>query len=127
VILAVAGALAVPALQPALEAARIESAARRVAAFLDDVRRAAVLERTALVVECRQHEGRLVLADTTARLRPFPAIAPVELASCSPEELRYLPQGAASGMTVVLRDRGGRSRRVTVGAFTGLARVEVAP
>jgi hypothetical protein len=51
----------------------------------------------------------------------------VAIASCRPEEVRYFPQGSATGMTLVLRDKGGRERRLSVGAFTGLSRIDAAP
>jgi hypothetical protein len=129
VILALAGALAVPALQPALESTRIEAAARRVASFLDDARRVSVLERAALVVRCVPGERRLVVeggGEAAAKLR-FPTLpASVTAFSCTPERVTYLPQGSATGFTMELRDSRGRGRRLTVGAFTGLARVETA-
>jgi hypothetical protein len=122
----VAGTLAVPALQPSLEAARIEAAARRVAAFLDDTRRRSVLERAVLVVRCRPDEKRLVVDGGEGGERAFEVPSTVSRVSCSPEQMRYHPQGSASGMTLELRDTRGRGRRLTVGAFTGLTRVEVA-
>ena len=50
----------------------------------------------------------------------------VAIVSCRPEELRYFPQGSATGMTLLLRDRRGRERSLTVGTFTGLSRVDAA-
>ena len=122
--LALAGTLAVPALQPALESTRAEAATRRLAAFLDDTRRRSVLERRVLVVRCRPDEGRLVAEGAAAGEREFTLPAGASLASCSPEQVRYLPQGSSSGMALVVRDVQGRGRKVTVGAFTGLARLE---
>lgn len=120
------GALAVPALQPALESTRIEAAARRTAAFLDDTRRLSVLERRVLVVRCDPEQERLVVDGAAAGERTFRLPAAADLVSCGPEEMRYLPQGSATGMTLELRDNRGRRRRLSVGPFTGLARVESA-
>lgn len=125
VILAVAGTLAVPAILPTLESVRAESAARRTASFLDDVRRRSVLERRVLTVRCRLPESRLDLTGSKASDTTFQVPEEVGIASCAPEEVRYSPQGSASGMTLLLRDKRGRERRLTVGAFTGLARVDV--
>ena len=119
-----AGVLAVPALQPLLESARIEAAARRTAAFLDDTRRRSVLERRILVVRCRPDERRLVVAGAADGERAFPLPEAASQFTCSPDEMRYHPQGSATGMTLELRDRRGRGRRLSVGAFTGLVRVE---
>jgi len=102
----------------------VESAARRAASFLDDARRRAVLERRVRVVRCRLREDRLVLDGIDGGEQSFRLPESVTLAACSPEEIRYLPQGSASGMTVLLRDRRGRERRLGVGSFTGLASVE---
>lgn len=124
VILAVAGVMAAPALTPALDAVRAEAAARRTAAFLDDARRRAVLERRVLVVTCRPDEGRLGLAGAAAGERAFPVPEAVTIVSCRPEEMRYFPQGSATGMTLVLRDRRGRERTLAVGTFTGLSRID---
>jgi prepilin-type N-terminal cleavage/methylation domain-containing protein len=123
VVLAVAGVMVAPAIQPALDSVRAEAAARRTAAFLDDARRRAVLERKVLVVHCRPDEGRLVLAGAAAGERFFPVPEAATIASCRPAELRYFPQGSATGMTLVLRDRRGREHTLTVGPFTGLSRV----
>jgi hypothetical protein len=54
----------------------------------------------------------------------FPVPEAVAIGSCRPEEMRYFPQGSASGMTLRLRDRGGRERSVAVGTFTGLSRID---
>ncbi len=126
VLLAVAGVLAVPAIQPALDSVRAEAAVRRAASFLDDARRRAVLERRVLVVHCRPDEGRLVLLGAASGERPFQMPPAVAIVSCRPEEVRYFPQGSATGMTLVLRDKGGRERRLGVGAFTGLSRIDAA-
>jgi prepilin-type N-terminal cleavage/methylation domain-containing protein len=126
VLLAAAGAMAVPAVQPALESVRAEAAARRTASFLDDARRRAVLERRVLVVRCRPDEERLVLLGAAAGEKVFQVPEGLAIASCRPEELRYFPQGSASGMTLLLRDRRGRERSVSVGTFTGLSRIDAA-
>ena len=126
VLLAVAGTLAVPALQPALESVRAESAARRTASFLDDARRRSVLERRVLTVRCRPAEARLLLSGAATADVTFRIPEDLALASCVPEELRYYPQGSATGMALLLRDKRGRERRVSVGAFTGLARIDAA-
>ena len=126
VLLAVAGVVAVPAIQPALDSVRTEAAARRTAAFLDDARRRAVLERKVLVVHCRPGEERLVLQGATSWERSFKVPETVVIESCRPEEVRYFPQGSATGMTVLLRDKRGRERKVTVGVFTGLSRIDAA-
>jgi hypothetical protein len=39
--------------------------------------------------------------------------------------VKYSPQGSATGLTLTLRDKSGRKRDLTVGAFTGLARVDL--
>lgn len=116
-----------PALQPALEAARIEAAARRAAAFLDDTRRRSVLDRVALTVRCRPDDRRLEVQGGSGGDAAFEIPPEVTRLSCTPEQMRYLPQGSAEGMTLVLRDARGRGRRLTVGAFTGLTRVEAEP
>lgn len=126
VVLAVAGVMAAPAIRPALDAVRAEAAVRRTASFLDDARRRAVLERTALVIHCRPEEGRLVLLGAASGERGFTVPEAVEIVSCRPEELRYFPQGSASGLTLLLRDKHGRERSLSVGAFTGLSRVDAA-
>jgi prepilin-type N-terminal cleavage/methylation domain-containing protein len=120
VVLAVASSLAIPAIRPALESVRMDEAVRRTASSLDDVRRRSVLERKVLVVRCDTRENRLGLVGD----KPFPLPGQVALFDCSEEELRYYPQGSASGLTLTLRDGGGRERRLTVGAFTGLVRVD---
>lgn len=102
---------------------RAEAAVRRTASFLDEARRRAVLERAVLVVACRPEEGGLVLLGGAAGERPFRVPDAVAIVSCRPGEVRYFPQGSATGMTLLLRDRGGRERRLTVGTFTGLSRV----
>jgi len=126
VVLAIAGVLAAPAIQPALESVRTEAAARRAASFLDDARRRAVLARKVLIVRCRPEERRLVLLGAGSGEQVFQLPEAVTIASCRPEQVRYLPQGSATGMTLVLRDRRGRERTLSVGAFTGLSRVDAA-
>ena len=126
VLLAVAGVMAAPAIQPALDSVRAEAAARRTASFLDDARRRAVLERRVLVVRCRPGEERLVLLGAAAGERVFPVPEALAIVSCRPEEMRYFPQGSATGMTLLLRDRRGRERSLGVGTFTGLSRIDAA-
>jgi len=126
VLLAVAGVVVAPAIRPALDSVRAEAAVRRTASFLDDARRRAVLERRVLVVHCKPGEERLVLLGAASGERAFPVPPAVEIVSCRPEEMRYSPQGSATGMTLVLRDRGGRERSVAVGTFTGLSRIDAA-
>jgi len=120
VVLAAASSLAIPAIRPALESVRMEDAVRRTASFLDDVRRRAVLKRTVLVVRCRIHDNQLDLEGD----KPFTIPGKVALVKCIPDEVTYYPQGSATGLTLSLRDGGGRERSLTVGAFTGLARVD---
>ena len=127
VVIAIAGALAYPALQPALESARAEAGARRTAAFLDDVRRRAVLGRVALEVRCLPREGRLEVRGGSAEPAVFRVPAELALVSCRPERLSYFPQGSSTGLELRLRDRRGRERVVAVGAFTGLAAIAEAP
>jgi prepilin-type N-terminal cleavage/methylation domain-containing protein len=126
VVLGVAGVMAAPAIQPALDSVRAEAAVRRTASFLDDARRRAVLERRVLVVHCRPEEGRLELLGAAAGERAFQLPEAVAIVSCLPEEMRYFPQGSATGMTLLLRDRRGRERSLAVGTFTGLSRVDAA-
>jgi prepilin-type N-terminal cleavage/methylation domain-containing protein len=126
VVLAVAGVMVAPAIQPALDSVRVEAAVRRTASFLDDARRRSVLERKVLVVECRAGEERLVLLGSAAGDRAFQVPEAVAIVSCRPEEMRYFPQGSASGMTLTLRDRRGRERSLSVGSFTGLSRIDAA-
>jgi hypothetical protein len=123
IVLAVAGALAIPAIRPALESVRMEAAVRRTATFLDDVRRRAVLERKVLEVRCRAQENRLDLDGGT----PFTIPGEVALVSCRPGEVKYFPQGSSTGLTLILRGGGGRERRLTVGAFTGVTRIDALP
>lgn len=126
VVLAIAGVIAYPALQPSLEAARMESAARRAASFLDEARRRAVLGRVQLEVRCLPREGRLELRGGAEERRVFRVPDAVALVSCRPESVRYFPQGSSTGLELLLRDRRGRERKVSVGAFTGLS-VAAAP
>ena len=126
VLLAVAGVVVAPAIRPALDSVRAEAAVRRTASFLDEARRRAVLERKELVVHCKPGEGRLVLLGAASGERAFPVPPAVEIVSCRPEKMRYFPQGSATGMTLRLRDRGGRERSLTVGTFTGLSRIDAA-
>jgi len=126
VLLAVAGVMALPALLPALETVRAEAAIRRTASFLDDARRRAVLERRVLVVNCRPDEERLVLLGAASGERAFLVPEAVAIVSCRPEQMSYFPQGSATGMTLRLRDRGGRERGLSVGTFTGLSRIDAA-
>jgi len=124
VVLAVAGVMTTPALQRTLESVRAEAATRRTAAFLDDTRRHAVLERKVLVLRCRPRPGRLEVVGAADGDRTFRVPEQVALVSCRPEEVRYHPQGSSTGMTLLLRDKGGREHRLSVGAFTGLARID---
>ena len=124
VLLAAAGVVVAPAIRPALDSVRAEAAVRRTASFLDDARRRAVLERRVLVVHCKPGEERLVLLGAASGERAFPVPPAVEIVSCRPEEMRYFPQGSADGMTLLLRDRGGRERSLGVGSFTGLSRID---
>jgi len=126
VLLAVAGVMAAPAIRPALDSVRAEAAVRRTASFLDDARRRAVLERRVLVVHCRPGEERLVLVGAASGERTFQVPPAVAIVSCRPEEMSYFPQGSATGMTLLLRDRGGRERSLGVGTFTGLSRIDAA-
>jgi general secretion pathway protein H len=133
-VIAIAGALAAPAIGPALQAVRGEAAARRTASFLDDVRRRAVLERRTLSVRCDPQEERLLVSGEPAKEEAageeavsFRIPEEADLVSCSPEEARYFPQGYATGLELLLRDRSERQYRVAVGSFTGLARAERAP
>ena len=126
VLLAVAGVMVAPAIQPALDSVRAEAAVRRTASFLDDARRRAVLERKVLVVHCRPGEERLVLLGAASGELVFQVPEAVAIVSCRPEEMRYFPQGSATGMTLLLRDRRGRERSLSVGTFTGLSRIDAA-
>ena len=123
VILAVAGSLAIPRIQPALESVRAEREVRDIASWLEKVRLRAVLERKVLQVRCDAAAGALELVGSEEGGEPFPTPENVTLVSCDPEEASYHPQGSAEQLTILLRDRSGRERRVTVGAFTGLARI----
>ena len=98
----------------------MEAAARGTALFLDKVRQRAVVERKVFVVRCRTEENQLELDGDD----PFTIPEKVALVLCSPGEVKYYPQGSATGLTLPLRDGAGRERRLTVGAFTGLARVD---
>ncbi len=127
VVLAVGAVIAVPALQPALEAARAEAAARKTASFLDEARRRAVVGRKTLEVRCLPREERLERVEEGAAPAVFRIPGQVGLVSCRPERVRYFPQGSSSGLTLLLRDRRGRERRVSVGSFTGLSQIEATP
>jgi hypothetical protein len=118
--------MAAPAIQPALDSVRAEAAARRTASFLDEARRQAVLQRRVLTVRCRPGEESLVLVGAAAGERAFKIPEAAAIVSCRPEEMRYFPQGSATGMTVLLRDNRGREHRLTVGTFTGLSRIDAA-
>jgi hypothetical protein len=106
-----------------LESTRTEGAARRTAAFLDDVRRRAVLGRATLEVRCDPRAGRLEVLGTSGVQREFRVPEGVGLVSCRPERVSYFPQGSSTGLEVLLRDQRGRGRLVAVGAFTGLSAV----
>lgn len=124
VLLAAAGVLATPAIQRALDSVRAEAAVRRTASFLDDARRRAVLERRVLTLQCRPDEERLVLLGGAAGDQDFPLPSAIAIVSCRPGEMRYFPQGSATGIMLLLRDRGGRERTLGVGTFTGLSRID---
>jgi len=129
-ILSVAGILIIPAVQPALEATRVEAGARKTAAFLDDARRISVLARKPVTVRCRPDENQLEPEAQGVDFKkhgirgPFSIPEPLTLAKCQPEEVRYFPQGGAESLELTLRDPRGRERVIRVGTFTGLARVE---
>lgn len=123
----VAGALVAPALWPALESVRSEAAARRAAAFLDGARLQAVLQRQPRAVRCLPDENRLALVAGEEEVGGFALPGSVQIASCRPDQVRYFPQGFAGAFELELRDPGREGRRITVGAFTGLARVERIP
>ena len=127
VLLAIAGVMAAPAIRPALDTIRAEAAVRRTASFLDDARRRAILERRVLIVQCRLEEKQLVLSGVSSGESVFSVPDAVSLLSCRPETLSYFPQGSATGMILRLRDRRDRESRLSVGAFTGLSRVEKVP
>lgn len=127
VVIAIAGVLAYPALQPALESARAEGATRRTAAFLDDVRRRSVLGRATLDVRCLVDEGRLDVLGAKEGPREFRVPEEVVLVSCRPERVSYYPQGSSTGLELLLRDRRGQERVIAVGAFTGLAAIAGSP
>ena len=78
-------------------------------------------------MRCRTREERLELVGEGAEARSFRIPDQVALVSCSPAQVRYFPQGSASGMALLLRDRRGRQRGVSVGTFTGLSRIDAAP
>jgi len=126
VVFAVAGVMVAPAIQPALDSVRVEAAARSTASFLDDARRRAVLERKVLIVSCRPDEERLVLSGAAAGDKTFQVPEALVIVSCRPEQLRYFPQGSATGLTLLLRDKRGRERSLSVGTFTGLSRIDAA-
>jgi prepilin-type N-terminal cleavage/methylation domain-containing protein len=129
-ILAVAGILIIPAVQPALEATRAEAGARKVATFLDDARRHSVFKRRIVTVRCRPDENQLqrevqgVEPKQNGNSSTFAVPEPLTLAKCQPEAMRYFPQGGAEAMELTLRDPRGRERVIKVGTFTGLARIE---
>lgn len=75
-------------------------------------------------MRCRTGEALLELAGGAAGDRTFRIPEEMALVSCRPEELRYQPQGSSSGMVLLLRDKRGRERELSVGSFTGLARVD---
>jgi hypothetical protein len=127
-ILAVAGILIVPAVQPALESTRAEAGVRKVAAFLDDARRISVLDRKIVTLNCAPTENQLELQGVDLRKHgirsPFTVPEPLVLAKCQPATARYFPQGGAEAMELTLRDPRGRERVIKIGTFTGLARIE---
>ena len=65
-----------------------------------------------------------MLLGSGAGERVFQVPESVAIVSCLPEEMRYFPQGSSTGMTLLLRDKRGRERTLTVGTFTGLSRVD---
>jgi len=142
VVLALATAIAAPALMPALESVRAEALARRAASFLDEARRRSILRRATVAVTCDREQGTLRMTEEGAppaegadgESAEPPPPAPTfrvpersEIVSCEPEVMSYFPQGYATGGAIVLRDGAGRERRVSVGSFTGLSRVDPAP
>lgn len=125
-VLGIASVLAAPAVGPALEAVRGEAGARRAASFLDGLRRRSVTARVVLTVRCDPEEDRLAI-EGGASPEAYRLDEYVDLLECRPESFRYFPQGYASGALLRLRDRRGRAYRLSVGAFTGLARLEPEP
>lgn len=126
-VLGIAGVLAAPAIGPALEAVRGEAGARRAASFLDGVRRRSVTGRAVLTVRCDAEGDRLEVEGGAAPAAGYRLDGQVDLLECRPVTFRYFPQGYASGAVLLLRDRREREYRLSVGAFTGLARLEPAP
>jgi prepilin-type N-terminal cleavage/methylation domain-containing protein len=142
-VLALATAIAVPALLPALESVRAEAVARRAASFLDESRRRAVLSRATVTVTCDPEEGLLRMeaagtgehgagaeadgaggdGEPAVETRVFRVPERSVIVSCEPGVMSYFPQGYATGGEILLRDPRGREQRVSVGSFTGLARV----
>jgi hypothetical protein len=118
-----------PALWPALDSVRFNAAVRQTASFLDGVRQRAVMKRSELEVRCDEQEDQLLVVDehqpiVAGEKNPFTIPYEVEL-SCAPRQVRYYAQGSTSTkLTLTLRGKGGRQRRIVVGAFTGLARPE---
>jgi hypothetical protein len=125
-VIALAGVMIFPDLNPALRKTRDEAALRRTVATLDDLRRRAVSRGKTLTLSRGRTGGYLLLRvpgkDGDEELEePLPE--GVEAVSLEPEECRYFPQGHSSGLILTIRTGDGRLTRIEVGSFTGLARV----
>jgi len=125
-VIALAGAMIFPDLNPALRKTRDEAALRRTVATLDDFRRRAVSRGRTLTVSRGRMVGKLRVRvpgkDGDEEIEePLPE--GVEAVSLEPEECRYFPQGHSSGLILTVRTESGKLTRIEVGSFTGLARV----
>lgn len=124
-IISLAGILVYPDLQPALRRTRGKAAARKIAAFLDDVRRQAILTGRPLVLSINGDKDLLVVRekDRDEAIDSMGLPEGAEVVSIDPEEVYYFPQGHSGGTVITLRSGGRRLYRIEVGSFTGLARI----
>ncbi|MDB4285391.1 prepilin-type N-terminal cleavage/methylation domain-containing protein [bacterium] len=126
--MALATALVLPNLNPALQGTRREAALKKTVAALDDVRRRAVTSGRILTVTMDEEgKNRLLVAGGGEEEDSFEAIDipdGAEIVELVPDEARYYPQGHSSGLVLTVKTGRERLHRIEVGSFTGLARIE---
>lgn len=127
-VMALATALVLPNLNPALEATRREAALKKTVAALDDLRRRAVTSGRILTVTMDEEgENRLLVAgegEEEGTLGDIDIPDGAEVVELVPDVARYFPQGHSSGLVLTVKTGGERLHRIEVGSFTGLARIE---
>ena len=124
-VIALAGVIVFPDLNPALRRTRDEAALRRTVTLLDDLRRRAVATGDTLVVTAGREGRSLLVSSPGGEDQTLEEELPrgVEVLKFEPRETRYFPQGHASGLTLAVKTGSGREATIEVGSFTGLARI----